>query len=439
MIKRLHLSVLLLCVIPAWSQQELTLDQAVSLALKNNRLVKVSQLEVRKSENAVAATRTYRLPQFKFNMFEAQLLSRVDFTFPPGVFGVFPGIGPFPPVASSVTTARRPATIIVGQVNQPLSQLYRIGLGIRLQDLGRQIAQEKYSLQEQAVVNDVKKAYYNLLQTESALQATDEALKAFRELERVATNALTQQVILKSDVLDTQAGAAKIEAQAVTLRNTSGTLKERMNNLLGRDLATDFTVRPVAEVMNWELDLAGSRARALEQRPELREARLKVEQAEGDRRMKKAEYIPDVSLGFYYLSPFNIEFLPKNVAAVGVLVSWDVFDWGRKKHELESKVRTVEQAKNGVDETASMIMIEVGMHFRKLEEARQQLRAADLAREAAQEKVRVAVNRVEQDAALVKDALQMRASLAEATYKYQETLLSFWTARADLEKAIGEK
>jgi outer membrane protein TolC len=212
-----------------------------------------------------------------------------------------------------------------------------------------------------------------------------------------------------------------------------------MNNLLGRDLATEFTVRPVAEVMNWELDLAGSRARALEQRPELREARLKVEQAEGDRRMKKAEYIPDVSLGFYYLSPFNIELLPKNVAAVGVLVSWDVFDWGRKRHELESKGHTVAQAKNGVDETASMIMIEVGMHFRKLEEARQQLRAADLAREAAQEKVRVAVNRVEQNAALVKDALQMRASLAEVTYKYQETLLSFWTARADLEKAIGEK
>jgi outer membrane protein TolC len=120
-------------------------------------------------------------------------------------------------------------------------------------------------------------------------------------------------------------------------------------------------------------------------------------------------------------------------------MDWDVFDWGKKKHELASKSEVIEQAKSGVDEATAQIQVEVGQDFRKLEEARQNLRVADLELDAEREKVRVAVNKYDEKAVLLKDVLQLKASLAEKTYKYQESLLSFWTARADLEKAIGER
>ena len=42
--------------------------------------------------------------------------------------------------------------------------------------------------------------------------------------------------------------------------------------------------------------------------------------------MKLAEYIPNLSLAFTYLSPVNVELLPKNIATVGLLLAWDVFD-----------------------------------------------------------------------------------------------------------------
>jgi len=143
-------------------------------------------------------------------------------------------------------------------------------------------------------------------------------------------------------------------------------------------------------------------------------------------------------LSMNYLSPFDIKFLPENIAAVGFVMDWDVFDW-KKKHELASKSEVIEQAKSGVDEATAQIQVEVGQDFRKLEEARQNLRVADLELDAEREKVRVAVNKYDEKAVLLKDVLQLKASLAEKTYKYQESLLSFWTARADLEKAIGER
>jgi outer membrane protein TolC len=421
------------------SSQELTLDQAITLALQKNRQIKVAQLEVSKSEHDTEVMKTYRLPQFKLNMMQGQLLNKITFTFPPGSLGAFPGIGPFPPTTSYITTDRRPFTLIQAQANQPISQLYRIGLGVDAKKLDTQVAKEKLSLQEQGIVNDVKKTFYNLVQAQSALTATEETITLLKEMNRIAANGLEQQVILKSDMLDAEAGLAKAESESTSLQNTVATLKEKMNDLLARDLETEFTVSQTTEVKPWEMDLASTRALALQQRPEIREGRLKAQEAEIDRRAKKAEYIPDISLSMNYLSPFDIKFLPENITAVGVALNWDVFDWGKKKQELASKSEVIEQAKMGVDEAAAQIQVEVGLNFRKLEEARQKLHVADLELESDREKVRVALNKYDSNGILLKDVLQMKASLAEKTYRYQESLLSFWTARADLEKSIGER
>jgi outer membrane protein TolC len=437
-LRRLGVLLLLACPVLA-SSQELTLDQAISLALQKNRQIKVAQLEISKTEHDTAVMKTNRLPQFNFNMMQGQLLNKITFTFPPGSLGAFPGIGPFPPTTSYITTDRRPFSLIQAQAAQPLSQLYRIGLGIDAKKLDTEIAKEKLSLQEQGIVDDVKKTFYNLVQAQSALTATEETITLLKEMNRLAENGLEEHVILKSDMLDAEAGLAKAESESTTLQDTVATLKEKMNDLLARDLATEFTVSQTSEVKPWEMDLAATRAKALEQRPEIREARLKSQEAEIDRRAKKAEYIPDISLSMNYLSPFDIKFLPENITAVGVSMNWDLYDWGKKKHELASKSEVVEQAKTAVDETAAQIQVEVGLNFRKLEEARQKLRVAELELDADREKVRVAMDKYDSHAVLLKDVLQMKASLAEKTYRYQESLLSFWTARADLEKSIGER
>jgi outer membrane protein TolC len=438
LLPRFSLSVLLLATAVAWPQETLTLDQAVAAALKSNRLVRAAELEVDKADDAVEMARTYRLPQFSFRLYELQFLTKTNFLFPGGVFGSFPGIGPIPPVATPVNIARRPASIPYFQATQPITQLRRVKLGVELQRLSREIAQEKLRKQQQDITNEVKTAYYNLLQAQSGLDATEEALKLFKELDRVSNEAVLQQVLLRGDMLEAQAGVAKTELDLVVLRNTSSTLKEKLNELMGRDLSTDFKVRGALEPQAYEMDLAAVRARAMERRPELREARLKKQQAEADYRSKKTEYIPDVSLIFTYLSPFNVDVVPKNITAAGFSLSWDVFDFGRKKHELLSKSHVIEQAGAAIDETAAQIQLDVGNRYRKMDEARQQLRVRTLSRDVAQERVRVGLNRYEQQAVMLKDVLQLQTSLAESSYKYLESLFAYWTARAELEKAMGE-
>jgi outer membrane protein TolC len=179
-------------------------------------------------------------------------------------------------------------------------------------------------------------------------------------------------------------------------------------------------------------------SRALEQRTEVKEARLKEKQAEYDFRLKKSEYLPEVSLAFHYVSLANIEVLPRNAASVGLVFSWDPFDWGRRKRELAAKSKIIEQADHGVHQAEAQVLLDASKQYRRLQESQALVHASRLGEEVAREKLRVATERYKAEAALVREVLQSQASLAEASNHYRRALLSYWTARADLEKALGE-
>jgi len=99
--------------------------------------------------------------------------------------------------------------------------------------------------------------------------------------------------------------------------------------------------------------------------------------------------------------------------------------------------KTATQAETGLRETQNLILIEVGDKYRKLRQSRQMLLTAQLVQETARESVRVFNARYAAQETLFKGVLQSQAALAEANHQYQQALLSFWTAKADFEKAVG--
>ena len=66
------------------------------------------------------------------------------------------------------------------------------------------------------------------------------------------------------------------------------------------------------------------------------------------------------------------------------------------------------------------------------------MRVSQLHQQAAQEKLRIATAKYQHDAVLYKEVLQTQAGVDEARNNYQQSLLAFWTARADFEKAIAD-
>jgi len=444
MIYRFLLIFLICCGFTARAQDStpglptLTLEEAVQLAQANNRQVKNAILTAAIDEDQVAEARTYRLPSVNIYALGSQLLTPVDFTFQKGIFGSFPGIGPVPATDTKIHTPLRPTFYGLTQVTQPLSQQHKIGLNIRLAKLAKLADEQKLRGQKQSVVNQVKKLYYAILQTQSSLASSEENLKFDRELARTTDQLVAEKAVLKSESMSVKARMAQEEYNNLTLRNTLASQKEQLNSLLGRDVRSDFSVVQIPETASTEGSLEEAQTKALSARPELREGRLRLEQAEVNRRLTKADYIPDVSLAFNNLSLANVNLLPSNVASAGVLITWNPVDWGRRKHELAAASKQIEQSKNSVKDAETQILVEVAAKFRKLAESRALLSAAKLQLEAEREKLRVLMNQYEQKVALSKDVLQQRSLVEGATSQSSQALLSLWTAKAEFEKSLGE-
>jgi outer membrane protein TolC len=431
---------------PAWAQSQppaarnlLTLDEAVNTALRDNRQVKNATLEVSKSEHLLAATRTRRLPSFAAIVGENWLLTpQPNFN----AIGGAPGVLPIPiPItsATNLVSNRQPTALMTGLVAQPLSQQYRIGLNIRMHDVMRDIAREQLRAKRQTVVDEVKRTYCNILQTQSSLESTEEDLKFLRELNRLASRQLKEKTVLKSELLEAQARLAQEEQNQIVLGNQLATQKEQLNDLMGRNILTEFRVNPMPEAAALENDLEAARTRALQQRPEVREAKLRIRQAEYDRWIKQSEYIPDISFIASYARTVNLSPVPENLGFAGFLLTWEPFDWGRKRHELASKTQTVAQTQNAARDSESKIIIDVDGKFRHLQASRGQLRASSATQAAAREKLKETMDAFKNETALIKDVLQAQTRLAQANSEYQKSLSGFWTAKADFEKATGEE
>ncbi len=417
----------------------LTLEEAISIAMRDNPGIKNAALDISRSEEDFAASRTRRLPSFSFEAIGSQQLTPISFTFERGVFGDYPGIGPIPGDTTKLSTPMQPTAIFTTRITQSLSQLYRTNLNLKQLKLKGEIAQEELRAKQQQIARDVKRAYFALLQTQSAIASATETIRMYKELDRVTGDYVAQQVVLRTESLDVRSRLARSEYDILTLVDQVSIQKQQLNSLLGRDVLTEFSVSGVPDADGFEADLTEARARALEQRPEIREARLRVKQAEGDRRIKKAEYIPDVSASFQYISTANFNaFIPKNYMNVGITVSWEIFDWGRKKRELAEKDLATSQARNAVTDAERAVVIDVNEKFNKLRQARKFLAVVQMDREAATENVRVLANRYKAQMSLLKDVLQAQAQLEQANDQGRQALLNFWTAKAEFENAIGE-
>src|SRR4030095_5760923 len=157
--------------------------------------------------------------------------------------GLFPGLGPF----FSLNTERKPTALIGAAVIEPLSQQYRIGMKIKLEQLSRDVAQAKLRQQQNETIDQVKKAFYAVLQTQSGLTSVQDALKSYRELDKITGDYVVQQVAIKADHLTVQTRLARVQYEELELNSRLATQKEQLNSLLGRNVGVTFEVARAPE------------------------------------------------------------------------------------------------------------------------------------------------------------------------------------------------
>ena len=399
----------------------LPLADAVQLALAQTRDLQQAQAEVDKATYQSDLARAQRLPRVNLGIIQPNFFTEVDLRLGPVNLGL-----------------PRAFAFAFGTVTQPISQLYDIGLGMKAAALGQSVASERLRGARQAVVNEITRGYYACVRAQTGLVVAREAVTLSREIERLLKTLVDERVALDADLLEAQARLARQEHDVLVLENALISGRERINVALARDPGTAFSFEAIPATVPADVEVASARDHMLDQRPDIKQARLSVQLADVDIRAKKAERLPRVGAMFAYAGNINMSLLPGNMSAAVLQASWEPWDWGRRSREVAVKSLTARQADRAVQQLEASAVVELGVKARALREARSLVTVTELAERAARERLRVVLDRNTEGAVLAKDLLLAQVGLAEADFNYQAALLAYWEARADYEKVAGE-
>src|SRR5207244_913273 len=144
-----------------------------------------------------------------------------------------------------------------------------------------------YFEREQGLVNEVRRAYYAILQSQSGLESQRALLAYIEELQQLTGRRLQQEAVLKADSLRIAAQHSKARYQLTVIEDALSDQKETLNRLLGRELQTEFSVEMVPTSLTEELSLQEARKIATERRPEIKAETIKKEQATLETKIEK--------------------------------------------------------------------------------------------------------------------------------------------------------
>lgn len=268
------------------AQEVLTVDEAVQIALKNNYDIKIASndAEVSKENKSFA---------------NAGMLPRLDAT-----------------LTQNNTIQNTKQTQATGEVREldnakNNSLVYGVSLGWTVFDGFRMFARydQLKALEKQGEVqskmmvltkvSDVMTTYYDLVQQQQLVKALDTTIVISKQRLKTAENRFVIGKASKLEVLNAQVDLNTDLSSLLKQKELFETTKIRLNELLARDVATDFKV--VEEVaVDDKLKLVDLNALVEKQNPQLQLALLNKTVAELDLKQVRANRYPTVQLNSGY-------------------------------------------------------------------------------------------------------------------------------------------
>ena len=359
------------------SPRQITLEEAVQLALKHNHLVRLAELQVEQKQDAKAAARSEYLPTIR-NVSEAVRLTDTQFIgIPAGSLG---GVGGSPIPASPLTINQGARTYVTSgtTLTQPVTQLLtrvKPANAAAEADLiaSRADAQE---IQNEIALK-VHEIYYQILIATAHHSATQAKLAADQDLENERIQQVKYGSALDEQLIESRAEVLEAKQDLLTTELQISDFTIQLNEAMGlpvtTQLALDTSVPPVKDTCQGEECVKI----ALASHPEVAAARAEVEKASAGVQLARADYYPDISVFARYSYQDNVPFLARNFGTFGVQLTYDLFDGGKRHADLQESDSKLAEAKETLARITDNVDVAVETALNRLDRTKQMVSVSE--------------------------------------------------------------
>ncbi len=414
----------------------LTLTEAVHLAISQNRALKIARLKVAENEQKKAGEHSAYFPSLRNESSTLHVTELQNVVIPAGAFGTIGG-SYVPSRATVIPQADKTWYTSGTQLSQPLTQLIRIHDANRIAAADVGISREDLKKVENEVALEVHTLYYGILITKLQKQAAEQQTRYADEHLRESEDDVRNGSALKVAAIQGQATVLESRQSVLTAELQLSDLNIEFDDLLGLPLDTQL-----------ELDTAvptsfDARSReeyvqtAWSQNPQIKAAEDAVEKAHAAVGSAKTAYIPDVTAYARQSYQDGVPFLVRNFGTFGVFLSWDVFDWGKRRSSVRETQDQLAEAEENLQRLKEDVAVSIEKSYNKLEQTKSMVQVAAEVVRLRQESERLAQNQLTQGTALGSDHRQATAATYKAQADFLQANLGYLLAWAELQEAAG--
>lgn len=476
----------------AQAQQTLTLDSCRAMALRNNKTLSASRLQLDMARYNKKAAKTKYLPHisalggYELTSREISLLSKdqksalsnagtnTTGALHNDIAGALTNLaqqgiltpeqasnlgGMFGQVGSKIgeavnhvgqnivdafrTDTRQMYTLSV-MLTQPIYMGGAIIAANRMADIGEQMAQNNIEASTQNTLHSIDQAYWTVVSVHHKKQLAESYLAVVKKLDDDVSKMISEGVATRADGLKVDVKVNEAEMSLTQAENGLALAKMLLCQLCGMDVDSDITLADenADNIVEQADDAQADRAVAMENRPELKLLQNSADMSRQATKLVRAAYLPQVLLtgGYVATNPNVFNGFERKLSGmwnVGVMVRVPLWNWMEGTYKVRASRIATTIVELERDDIREKIDLQVSQSQFKVKEANRRLAMATKNVENAEENLRCANLGFKEGVIPTTDVMAAQTAWVQAQSQKIDAEVDVKMSQVNLKKALG--
>ena len=432
-----------------------TLDEAIQTALNDNRDIKVAELDVEKSKDAVDEAFGYALPTLDLSARFNHFLQKPKTPFPDfealltnATYSILFDENVIPRDNSKYKPIQTQLQSFVQSNSYETSILLTQTLfnsavfrGIGASQIYLDLAKEELKRKVTSTVLDVKKAFYGVLLTKQLLEITTASYNnALENLKNVkALN--TQGLVSDYDALQAEVRVENIKPVVLQFENQLKDVKNSFKIVIGVDQKEEIDVEGEFQYAKEEIpEITGTIEKAMESNYSISSLKLKMQVDEAFIDLDRAEYWPSLyAFGNYTYagSADNFRFQNYSSTVIGLTLSINLFSGERTKNKVQQSEISLKQTGEQLSQLKDYISTQVKAKIYELNRVRSSIDAQERNVNLAGKAYDISIVRYKEGTGNQLEVQNADMELKQARINRLQTIYDYIIAKSSLDEILG--
>ena len=285
-------------------------------------------------------------------------------------------------------------------------------------------------------------AYYRVLQYKDLMNVRQEEITNLNEHLRTVQIQYEVGTVAMSDYLATNVQLANSKQALNTARGNYETAIANLNDIMGLPTDTNLLIEENLKYKPYEKNEDECVEYAIEHRPDGKSAAYAVKRAEANVDYSKSGYRPNVSAvvqgSIYGEGAFKADHSNGQERwSAGLQLSWDIFDNNVTAAQVQQAKSAQRKAESVARQQLDTIRLEVHTAYTNLKISEENIKITSAALKQAEEQYLIYKVRYEEGVDTNYVVMNAQEKLTQARTNYFSALYSYNTSKAQLEKAMG--